>query len=75
MVGQVSAPANYRTPRDLKQPDQLTLGILERERRRAGRTFERIEVNMLPVPIERILRFIRRKEHLSSFEIEALWSC
>ena len=38
-----------RTPRDLKQPDQLTLGILERERRRAGRTFERIEVNMLPV--------------------------
>lgn len=37
------------TPRDLKQPDPLTLEILEREQRRGGRTFERIEVNMLPV--------------------------
>lgn len=38
-----------RTPRDLKQPDPLTLEILEREQQSGGRTFERIEVNMLPV--------------------------
>jgi hypothetical protein len=38
-----------RTSRDLKQPDPLTLDILERERRGGGRNFERIEVNMLPV--------------------------
>jgi hypothetical protein len=35
--------------RDLKQPDPLTLEILERERQNTGRNFERIEVNMLPV--------------------------
>jgi hypothetical protein len=38
-----------RTPRDLKQPDPHTLTILERERQNTGRSFERIEVNMLPV--------------------------
>lgn len=38
-----------RTPRDLKQPDPLSLSILERERQNGGRNFERIEVNMLPV--------------------------
>jgi hypothetical protein len=38
-----------RKPRDLKQPDPLTLEILERERQNSGRNFERIEVNMLPV--------------------------
>jgi hypothetical protein len=37
------------SPRDLKQPDPLTLEILERERQNSGRNFERIEVNMLPV--------------------------
>jgi hypothetical protein len=35
--------------RDLKQPDALSLGVLERVQRAGGRTFERIEVNMLPV--------------------------
>jgi hypothetical protein len=38
-----------KSPRDLKQPDPLTLEILERERANTGRNFERIEVNMLPV--------------------------
>jgi hypothetical protein len=38
-----------KSQRDLKQPDPLTLEILERERQNTGRNFERIEVNMLPV--------------------------
>jgi hypothetical protein len=38
-----------RTPRDLKQADPRTLEVLEQGRRAGGRTFERIEVNMLPV--------------------------
>lgn len=38
-----------KTPRDLKQPDPYSLEILERERARGGRTFEFVEVNMLPV--------------------------
>jgi hypothetical protein len=38
-----------RKPRDLKQPDPLTWEILERERQNGGRSFEHIEVNMLPV--------------------------
>lgn len=38
-----------KKPRDLKQPDPLTLEILERERQNGARGFERIEVNMLPV--------------------------
>jgi hypothetical protein len=36
-------------PRDLKQGDPLTWETLERERGAGGRTFEFIEVNMLPV--------------------------
>lgn len=35
--------------RDLKQPDPRTWEVLERERGGGGRTFEFIEVNMLPV--------------------------
>jgi hypothetical protein len=38
-----------KKPRDLKQPDPLTLEILERDRQNGVRSFERIEVNMLPV--------------------------
>lgn len=37
------------TPRDLRQPDRLTYEILEGARRGGGRTFQHIEVNMLPV--------------------------
>lgn len=35
--------------RDLKQPDKLTWEVLERDRQVTGRTYEFIEVNMLPV--------------------------
>lgn len=38
-----------KTPRELKQPDPLSLDILERDLRNGGRTFELAEVNMLPV--------------------------
>jgi hypothetical protein len=35
--------------RELKQPDKLTWEVLEREKQQTGRTYEFIEVNMLPV--------------------------
>lgn len=35
--------------RDLRQPDRFTYEVLETARRAGGRTFEGIEVNMLPV--------------------------
>jgi hypothetical protein len=38
-----------RTPRELIQPDFLTYEVLQNIRRGGGRTFEGIEVNMLPV--------------------------
>lgn len=57
-----------KTPRDLKQPDPLTLDILEREQRNGGRTFEFAEVNMLPVSYRANSAYYPQKGTFIEFE-------
>ncbi|MBN8544250.1 MAG: hypothetical protein J0M34_08310 [Alphaproteobacteria bacterium] len=53
--------------RDLKQPEPVTLGILEREQQGGGRNFERIEVNMLPVSYRANAAFYPQKGSFIEF--------
>lgn len=57
-----------QTPRDLKQPDPHTLDVLEREQHNGGRTFERVEVNMLPVSYRANSAFYPQKGVFIEFE-------
>lgn len=57
-----------KTPRDLQQPDRHTWNVLEREKRRNGRTFEFAELNMLPVSYRANSAYYPQKGTFIEFE-------